>query len=257
MDTGGRLFTFGCSFTNYYWPTWADFIGLKFKHYENWGKPGAGNYYIASMVHECNHINKLTKDDTVIVMFTSIDRFDYVTRDSRWINSGGIYAESNLPVFGKHFIENIWSDEFGLYSSWYSISSVNELLKSINCKYKLLTAFDFLEPEGAQAHINVNSNRVKKCIEIINENLKCISLRKFKQDYSNDEYKFMDAHDGHPTITTHHDYVYKLLPEFYDKIMLELKDEWENYIKEFILKDKMKMNFSKWKGLNIKTFNND
>ena len=35
-----RLFTFGCSFTNYAWPTWADFLGLEFEHFENWGVSG-------------------------------------------------------------------------------------------------------------------------------------------------------------------------------------------------------------------------
>ena len=47
-----RLFAFGCSFTGYGWPTWADIIGQSFDYYENWGKSGIGNYLISSRVVE-------------------------------------------------------------------------------------------------------------------------------------------------------------------------------------------------------------
>ena len=45
-----RLFVFGCSFTMYAWPTYADFLGYEFDHYENWGFPGLGNRAIAERV---------------------------------------------------------------------------------------------------------------------------------------------------------------------------------------------------------------
>jgi len=66
----GRLFTFGCSFTSYIWPTWADFVALNFDTHQNWANAGAGNYFISSRLYECNSVNKLTKDDTVLVMFS-------------------------------------------------------------------------------------------------------------------------------------------------------------------------------------------
>jgi hypothetical protein len=48
MDINKRLYTFGCSFTKYKWPTWADFIGNQFEIYEN--------LFIASLikVHQAN-----------------------------------------------------------------------------------------------------------------------------------------------------------------------------------------------------------
>ena len=81
-----RLFTFGCSFTRYFYPTWADFIGIGFKHYENWGRAGAGNFYITSQVYECHQVNKLQKEDTVLIMMSSIDRFDFIDWNSEMIN---------------------------------------------------------------------------------------------------------------------------------------------------------------------------
>ncbi len=77
-----RLFTFGCSFTNYKWPTWADFIATEYDYYENWGKSGAGNYHILSQLFECNQINNFTKNDTVLIMLTSFTRFDMINRES-------------------------------------------------------------------------------------------------------------------------------------------------------------------------------
>ena len=41
-----RAFVFGCSFTQYYWPTWADILGREFNKFENWGQCGGGNQFI-------------------------------------------------------------------------------------------------------------------------------------------------------------------------------------------------------------------
>ena len=69
-----RLYTFGCSFTKYKWPTWADFIGTQFETYENWGQPGAGNFFIATQVYECCQRNCVGVDDTILVMLSSTNR---------------------------------------------------------------------------------------------------------------------------------------------------------------------------------------
>ena len=63
----GRLFTFGCSYTSWNWPTWADILALDYEHSENWGHAGLGNRAIAERVAECHLKNKFTKIDKVIV----------------------------------------------------------------------------------------------------------------------------------------------------------------------------------------------
>ena len=58
-----RLFTFGCSFTaTEHYPSWSAFLGLEFKHYENWGVSGIGCKAIAERVAECHSKNKFTKE---------------------------------------------------------------------------------------------------------------------------------------------------------------------------------------------------
>ena len=56
-----RLFVFGCSFTMYEWPTYADFLGYEFDQFENWGFPGLGNRAIAERVAECHIKNNFTR----------------------------------------------------------------------------------------------------------------------------------------------------------------------------------------------------
>jgi len=81
----GRLYTFGCSMTSYFYPTWADILGQEFSYYENWGEPGAGNTFIFNSVVECLARNNITNNDTIIVMWSGISRIDYYKH--RWIHS--------------------------------------------------------------------------------------------------------------------------------------------------------------------------
>ena len=45
-----RIFAFGCSLSQYFYPTWADVAIYEYKqkgyHGENWSRSGAGNQYI-------------------------------------------------------------------------------------------------------------------------------------------------------------------------------------------------------------------
>ena len=66
-----RLFTFGCSFTEWIWATWANILAYELDvPFYNFGKPGAGNYYIANQISQADAIFNFTKDDLVIVKST-------------------------------------------------------------------------------------------------------------------------------------------------------------------------------------------
>lgn len=89
-----RLFTFGCSFTRYLYPTWADVLSTEMSNAElyNLGVSGAGNSYIAWKITEANNKFKFNKDDLIIVMYTTFCREDrYV--DS-WRLHGNVYNNS-------------------------------------------------------------------------------------------------------------------------------------------------------------------
>lgn len=83
-----RLFAFGCSYTKYDYPTYADYIGQHYEEFHNMGSPGAGNTYIATTLSETILSHSLTSEDRVIVQWTNTSREDYFMRDKnnslRW-----------------------------------------------------------------------------------------------------------------------------------------------------------------------------
>lgn len=97
-----RLFTFGCSFTHWSWPTWADILGREFEQYENWGQRGGGNVFIFHSLIECYKKNKLNKNDTVVVMWSSYFRKDQY-RDGSWYTIGEDGLPKDVDFRGKYF----------------------------------------------------------------------------------------------------------------------------------------------------------
>jgi hypothetical protein len=238
-----RLFTFGCSFTNFKWQTWADIVGTQFEEFQNWGKTGAGNFFISSSVYECHAINKITKDDVVLIMFSSIDRFDFINQNSYFETNGSIYGDSHS--LSREFVYNKWSEEFGVYNTWFSISSVKQLLDSIGCEYRLMKAFNFNQVDGPREYLKpLNPNqRLDICLELINDMVKGENIMEFHVN-RNQHYYFDDLPnkvDGHPPISVYLEWVKKNMKKYYVEDMDSICEEWEKNIPKNI-KDIKKMN---------------
>ena len=228
-----RLYTFGCSFTSYKWPTWADFIGQSFDVYENWGAPGAGNYYIASKVYECHQMNQLTKNDTVLVMLSSFTRFDYIAPNSEHIISGNIYSQNNI---GKEFLSQYWSEEYGFHVTWFCLNSVINFLDKIGCKYKIMCGFDLARKE-LDYHIfeGFNKPMLKHTNDFVVMNTPETNLKDYAEKKNSEEsiqyYCFDDlGTDTHPTIQMHHDWIKDELPFLYKEEMSDYLKKWEALI---------------------------
>lgn len=89
MQTG-RLFAFGCSFTEYRWPTWADIWGLggQFSGYWNMASQGSSNERIAYNINEfCERFGSmLNESDIIAVMWSSLNHERYIMRDYNLIH---------------------------------------------------------------------------------------------------------------------------------------------------------------------------
>ena len=150
-----RFFSFGCSFTQNAWPTWSDCLGPNFDQYENWGFCGAGNHYIFNSVVECNQRNRFTKNDTIIVQWTSSLREDRymdltnqfkfkdwpVTRRKNttgWITPGNITSQN---FFDDDFIyKYVLGSEKGFFiRDMAYIQSIRSLLESTGCTWKFIS----------------------------------------------------------------------------------------------------------------------
>ena len=63
-----RIFTYGCSVTDYNWPTWADIICYEYQDQipcHNYGNSGTGNTAIAQHVAASHLEHTFTDDDTL------------------------------------------------------------------------------------------------------------------------------------------------------------------------------------------------
>jgi hypothetical protein len=130
----GRLFTFGCSFTKYHWPTWADLL-LTQTEGENWGQSGGGNRFIFESLIECNLKNNITNDDTVIIMWTSFFREDrYI---NGWAGFGNVYNAK--PFYDDHFLKKYWNDKGSILNNLNFICAAIKILRSIGCKWVMTT----------------------------------------------------------------------------------------------------------------------
>ena len=93
-----RVFAFGCSFTQYRWPTWADIMGEQCKsaEFRNYGKSGAGNLFISTHISQIDRMLKFTDTDLVLVMWSTFLREDkYINKE--WMTPGNIFTQDILP----------------------------------------------------------------------------------------------------------------------------------------------------------------
>ncbi len=67
-----RLVTSGCSFTDYCWPTWADYLACYFDDYINVGNAGSDNANISR-----NVIQTANAGDTVVILWSGWNRQNF------------------------------------------------------------------------------------------------------------------------------------------------------------------------------------
>jgi hypothetical protein len=167
-----RLFVLGCSFTNYAWPTWADMLGTEFEVYENWGYPGLGNQAICERLVELHAREHLTKNDTVIIQWTSHLRNDYHTTDTRregvlegvgWKTCGSIFNYINAELYSDEWIKTFWDETSYTMHLLNNIVLAQGLLKSIDCNW-YMTSMGELEkmnsdyPDGLKGEVGSTNN---------------------------------------------------------------------------------------------------
>jgi hypothetical protein len=130
-----RLFTFGCSFTDYRWPTWADIVAREYDHFENWGKSAGGNHFIFNSLVECNQRNTFTKNDTVMICWSNVTREDRYLTDS-WLSAGNIFTTA---VYPKTWVNEFVTERGCLIRDLAFIKAIDSILKNVGCNYKFFS----------------------------------------------------------------------------------------------------------------------
>lgn len=127
-----RLFVFGCSFTHYSWPTWADLLAKEMEHaeYHNYGKSGSGNLLISNRVTQANCKFKFCETDLVIVMWSGAFREDrYI--DDNWRTAGNIYTQTH--AYDKNFVKNYTDPEGFVIRDMSLIELTRSYLNNLPC----------------------------------------------------------------------------------------------------------------------------
>lgn len=143
-----RLFTFGCSFTNYRWSTWADCLAPEFSQFKNWGQAGAGNPYIFNSVMEADQQYQFNGTDTVMVCWTNVMREDRYIRD-RWVTLGNVMT---TPIFTKEFVTDAVCERGNLIRDMAMIKAVRTLLENrpgLTWRFLSLCSLRRLDPYSA------------------------------------------------------------------------------------------------------------
>jgi hypothetical protein len=215
-----RLFVFGCSFTRYHWPTWADFLSYGYDEYYNYGKPGGGNKFIFEMICEADVTHNFTTDDTVMVMWSSYNRHD-LYKDNRWVTPGNIFNAK--PTFNERYIHDYFDIKGSVLHSLNFIHGAQQLLNT-RCTWKMASMSDMTYPIGethmADKILSKFSNNdafdvfpeLAKYKVIFANNWISLPLMTFNhsdqnpykiQNYSTWDNQIKAMADQHPTISAH------------------------------------------------------
>ena len=101
-----KLITFGCSFTNYGWPTWANIIAVDQPdwQFENWALGGGGNQMIARRVLYRHYAYGWQPDDMVCIQWSSWHREDRFKKN-QWHQKGSVFVSEDYDI---DWIEKYW-----------------------------------------------------------------------------------------------------------------------------------------------------
>lgn len=144
-----RFFAFGCSYTEYEWPTWADILGRHF--YEqgwevyNFGNSGTGNNAIFQHLLKADADYNITKDDVVCIMWSSWNRED---RLARWHPTAPM---EEPPVWNK-MGNCLWNPNFDdewIRKYW---SLENDIMLNVNIRRAVNKAFPHINFHGTLVH---------------------------------------------------------------------------------------------------------
>ena len=130
------IHTIGCSFTNYIYPTWADYIQ---NHYSadlvNLGYPAQGNDTIKK------HLYTIDDSDHVIIMFTSYDRIT-IGIDSKFLKQKKYYLKDfdkildSIKNTQQHFFRN--DEPFTAFTSFYTVDGFDKIFSQFHKMYNFL-----------------------------------------------------------------------------------------------------------------------
>lgn len=135
-----KLWGFGCSFTNYCWPTWCDILGqdLFAGNYVNYGLSGADAHTINLRLQQAINTGNIKSSDTVICVWSTTHRFNtYLNQpDGFLLNCAGNIYNSKIYKQYPEFVHEHLDDHNMLYRTVSAISSAYYSLLAVGCDFQ-------------------------------------------------------------------------------------------------------------------------
>ena len=220
-----RLYTFGCSYTRYNMPTWADILcadqlerGLVDECY-NYGVAGTGNTGILQQMCAVDAQHSFTQSDRIYVMWTSWNRLDQYIDTSisgervGTVARGGNYA--NSQYVNTEYIRNYCSTEQDVINSCTAMWSANRAFPIVHNAY--VTPSDSprsVSEEQLTRYSELLDNRILWGNTPISELISQLQLNpsishtRYASDLLRNTYA---TYDGHPQTPDHVNYVEKYI----------------------------------------------
>jgi len=145
------IYTFGCSMTKWYWPTWADWLQVYDQPVINLANKGYGNQNIYWIL--VDKINTFTPDDHINIMWAENHRIG-LWYDEEWVDNKhvkGFFPDTNGKLWfstGREPCMGLYRTHPDLYSSFTNmivdqlqiIYQTQLLLDKIGCSYTMHSA---------------------------------------------------------------------------------------------------------------------
>lgn len=219
-----KLITFGCSFTKYMYPTWADILALEYDEFDNWGHLGGGNHLIMYSLSECVSRGELTQSDRVIIMWTSVGREDRFIK-GEWANEGSVYHSS----YTKKMIREFTDPNGYLLTNFSVIHAVKLMLDAIGCKYTFLKTSPFSNIDDSDKKMEFDFDDTSKEIyNVYQKTLDMICPSVYEVVFNNE---WPLRNDTHPTPLEYYKYL-ELTGFNMTTAQLEYANDWDIMVKE-------------------------
>ena len=214
-----RCFTFGCSFTNFFWPTYPDIIerdlGIPT---QNWGLCGQGNVGIYHRMLEADLKYNFTDEDLIIVVWSTWHREDRFIKGS-WTLNGNIFVDTQM--YDKRFRKKYWDSE-------------NDIIKNSTAIINASRLYPISYQAKLKGSIETSGNFIYNNSRVLNVYAKHLpNIEDFPWDYQGDGAVNFDGAlehiDNHPDIKGHLHFVKDYI---YPSLDLKIKDETVDYYSE-------------------------
>lgn len=250
-----KLVTFGCSFTDWQWPTWADWMGHYYDDHEKLAKGGTGNRAIFHTLISYLGSKSSFENEQIVIQWTSAireDRYDKENNPTEYRPGGNV---TNNPFYDKEYIEQHYSTLQNTVETVNYIFTAKKLLDSLNIEYVMTFMLDpriglFLGEPGYKLNnvrveeLKLIKAELKKLNLLIDDKFtdKCLTMHQL--DEPRTVYSFYDIitgeiqKEGHPSPYQHYSFFKKYIqPKVISKSftpnadILKCVQDWEEYAK--------------------------